>query len=170
MVVKVNFMGVIIDFITNNAISTAITVITGLCTIIGYIFNKKFRNLILIVLTLFTDIFTSILLFITPNGIIKIINSNNKIKTLRGKCLDKISYSISSKPLYNVMGYNTITNGLISIENPNIFIKLQATDLIEFYNKNYYLTRELLKVLEKQINRGDFDKQIKKMKEEGYLV
>ena len=147
----------IIGFITNNAIATVITIIIGFGTIIGYIFSKKFRNLLSIVLTLFTGIFTSILLFITPNGIIKIINSNDKIKTLRGKCLDKISYSISSKPLYNVYGDNTITTGLISIENPDIFNKLQATDLINFYNKNSYLTRDLLKVLEKQINQGYFD-------------
>ena len=160
----------IIGFITNNAIATVITIIIGFGTIIGYIFSKKFRNLLSIVLTLFTGIFTSILLFITPNGIIKIINSNDKIKTLRGKCLDKISYSISSKPLYNVYGDNTITTGLISIENPDIFNKLQATDLINFYNKNSYLTRDLLKVLEKQINQGYFDEQIKKMKKEGYLV
>ena len=160
----------IIDFFTNNKIATAITIIIGFGTIIGYIFSKKFRNLLSIVLTLFTGIFTSILLFITPNGIIKIINSNDKIKTLRRKCLDKISYSISSKPLYGVYGYNTITTGLISIENPDIFDKLQATDLINFYNKNSYLTRDLLKVLEKQINQGYFDEQIKKMKKEGYLV
>ena len=163
-------MEYIINFLTDINIATAITIISGLATIIGCIFSKKFRNLILIVLTLFNDIFTFILLFITPNGIIKIINSNNKIKTLRRKCLDKISYSISSKPLYNVFGYNTIANDLISIEDPDIFNKLQATDLINFYNKNHYLTRELLKVLEKQINQGDFDKQIKEMKKEGYLV
>ena len=163
-------MEYIINFLTDINIATAITIISGLATIIGCIFSKKFRNLILIVLTLFNDIFTFILLFITPNGIIKIINSNNKIKTLRRKCLDKISYSISSKPLCNVFGDNTIVNGLILIENPDIFNKLKAIDLINFYNKNYYLTRELLKVLEKQINQGDFDKQIKEMKKEGYLV
>ena len=155
----------IIDFITNNAIATAITVIIGFGTIIGYIFRAKFKSKIVVSV----KFFISIILFIAPYGIVKLIESNDKIKTLRRKCLYKISYSASSKPLYGVYGDNTITTGLISIENPDIFNKLQATDLINFYNKNSYLTRDLLKVLEKQINQGYFDEQIKKMKKEGYL-
>ena len=70
----------IINFLTNNKIATAITIITGLATIIGgCIFSEKFRNLIKTIFLFLLKIIKNVL----PNGLVNIFEKKTSTEELR---------------------------------------------------------------------------------------